>query len=378
MNENDQQKSPISKTSGHHESFGDKVMSVASDNDHRDILSPIPGFKSLETHHCITGSMLHIYTFNDCPVSEEMLLGLGSGVGFIYWHQKGTDPFIGGRANFERPGEQGLEITVSRRLGVKARSFYTSSARKAEKTLLEMLQSGQPVMLQVDMGYLPYFDFGGVEYHFGYHVIVVAGYDPKTRQVLVADRDYDLHPVSWEALARARGSTYKPFPPKHHWYTYDFSGFHPPHPADVVISIQEAAKGMLEPPISNFGVKGIRKTAQRVSRWPDNLDSDALRRTCFNAFIFIDAKGGTGGGLFRYMYGRFLKEAAEITAIDSLGEMGEAFDVIGDRWQDMAAVFRCASENENPGAVLAETTGLLLAIADMEQVVWERLVEIVR
>ena len=40
-------------------------------------------------------------------------------VGFIYWHQKGTDPFLGGRANFERAGEEGLERTASRRLGVK-------------------------------------------------------------------------------------------------------------------------------------------------------------------------------------------------------------------------------------------------------------------
>jgi len=78
------------------------------------------------------------------------------------------------------------------------------------------------------------------------------------------------------------------------------------------------------------------------------------------------------------MYGRFLKEAAEITAIDSLVEMGEEFEVIGHRWQDLAEVFRCASENETPGALLAETTGPLLAIADLEQAAWERLREILR
>lgn len=49
-------------------------------------LQPIPGFQSLETHHCVTGSMLHVYQFHDCPISEELLLGIGAGVGFIYWH----------------------------------------------------------------------------------------------------------------------------------------------------------------------------------------------------------------------------------------------------------------------------------------------------
>jgi hypothetical protein len=40
------------------------------------------------------------------------------------------------------------------------------------------LAASQPVMHQVDMGFLPYFDFGGKEYHFGGHVVVACGYDP--------------------------------------------------------------------------------------------------------------------------------------------------------------------------------------------------------
>ncbi len=336
-------------------------------------LKPFPGFESLETHHCVTGSMLHIYRYHDIPISEEMLLGLGSGVGFMYWHQKGIDPFIGGRANVERPGGEGLEKTVSHRLGVVPGSFYTASASKAEKTLLEMLENQQPVMLQVDMGYLPYFDFGGEEYHFGYHVIVVAGYDPGTRQVLIADRDLGLHPVSWEDLSKARGSTYKPFPPKNHWYTFDFSAYHPPTPEDVLLSVQEAAEGMLEPPISNFGIKGIRKAAGRILKWAEVLDDDALRRTCFNTFVFIDAMGGTGGGIFRYMYGRYLKEAAEITGKAQLAEVGDEFKEIGDRWQAVAGIFRRASEQNEPASLLPETTEPLMEIADMEQTAWERL-----
>jgi hypothetical protein len=42
----------------------------------RNYQSPIPGFKSLCTHHCITGSMRHIYDFHNHSISEEMLLGL--------------------------------------------------------------------------------------------------------------------------------------------------------------------------------------------------------------------------------------------------------------------------------------------------------------
>ena len=181
------------------------------------MLKPLDGFQALATHHCITGSMRHIYEFHHYPISEEMLLGLGSGVGFLYWHQKGTDPFYGGRANVERPGVEGLEKTVGRRTGVRVESQRTSSARKAERALLELLDAEEPVMIMLNMGFLPYLDLPE-GYHFGAHAVVVAGYDPQTQDVLIADRDGELHAVSWQDLGRARGSRFKPFPPQHCWY----------------------------------------------------------------------------------------------------------------------------------------------------------------
>jgi len=339
-------------------------------------LKVFEGFKSLETHHCVSGSMQHIFEFNKCNISEEMFLGLGAGVGFIYWQMKGTDPFMGGRANVGRSKEEGMESTACQRLGVKVESVRTTSSRKAERTLLELLEAGQPAMLQVDMGYLPYFDFGGEEYHFGYHVVVAAGYDPETRQVLIADRDLELHAVSWDALSNARNSTYKPFPPKNRLYKYDFTEFHPPNSDDLLQSIRETAGLMLNPPISNIGVKGIRKTAKQILKWHETMDEDALRRTCFNSFIFIDAEGGTGGGIFRYMYGRYLKEAASITGKTELGKVGDEFKSIGDHWQDLAEIFKRAAEENDPSIVLQESTEPLNALAKEEEEAWGGLMEV--
>jgi hypothetical protein len=61
-------------------------------------LKPLQGFQPLKTHHCVTGSMRNIYEFYGYPISEDLLLGLGAGVGFVYWHMKGNLPFYGGRA----------------------------------------------------------------------------------------------------------------------------------------------------------------------------------------------------------------------------------------------------------------------------------------
>lgn len=337
-------------------------------------LKPLAGFQHFPTHHCVTGSMRHVYVFNDHPVSEEMLLGLGVGVGFIYWHIKSTPPFIGGRANAR--GE--FEPLACRRTGVEIEAHTTSSARKAGKALLEMLDAGQPVMIQLDMGFLPYFDFGDSDYHFGGHVVVVAGYDAESRQVLIADREPELHPVSMDDLARARGSMHKPFPPGNKWYTFDFGGKRGPIAGEVREAIAEAAQGMLQPPISNFGVKGIRKTAKRLLKWPDVLDKEILRWTLFNTYIFISAVGGSGGGLFRYMYGRFLSQAAEVTGDGRLAESADEFQRIGDRWEALGEWFKAAFEAEDPAARLPEATAPLNELADLEEAAWTRLREWVR
>jgi hypothetical protein len=340
-------------------------------------LTPLPGFKSLITHHCVTGSQQHIYTFYGYPIREEMLLGLGAGVGFIYWQMKGTLPFLGGRANVGRPGEEGMEKAAGRRTGVQVDIFRTNSSIKAEKALLDMLQAGKPVMLQLDMGFLPYLDFGGQEYHFGYHVVVACGYEPATQQVLLADRDEALHPVSLKALAQARGSKYKPFPPQHAWYTFDFSQAHPPRPTEITLSIRQCVSGMLAPPIRNLGVQGILKAAQAMPRWPAMLDEKALRDACLNACIMIDARGGTGGGLFRAMYGHFLGEAAVLTGQDGFREAGDQMLRISDHWQSVATWLERAYHAPDPAQAINEACAILTDIATQEEAVWKSLQQIV-
>lgn len=56
-----------------------------------------------------------MYEYNGYSTSEDLMLGLGSDLGFIYWHMKDTFPFYGGRAKVGRVKEEGLEKTAGRR-----------------------------------------------------------------------------------------------------------------------------------------------------------------------------------------------------------------------------------------------------------------------
>jgi hypothetical protein len=150
----------------------------------------------------------------------------------------------------------------------------------------------------------------------------------------------------------------------------------PPRPDEVREAIGEAAVAMLWPPISNLGVRGIRKAGEMVRRWPSTLGAEALRAACFNGHLMIDAVGGTGGGLFRYLYARFLGEAARVIGDPALSAIGGQFRTAGDRWQEVAATFLMAHRASDPATPLAEIPPLLHTIADVEEAAWTDLLAV--
>jgi hypothetical protein len=179
-------------------------------------------------------------------------------------------------------------------------------------------------------------------------------------------------------LEKARSSTHKPFPPKNRWYTFDFRHKRQPVASDIFQAILQQAKPMLEPPIRNIGVPGIRKAAQMVPSWPDKLDIDSLRFALFNTYIFISPTGGTGGGAFRYMFSRFLREASQIASEPRLEESADEFQRIGDKWEDLGEWFRQTSEADNPTPLMGDCVAPLNDLAQLEEEAWGKLRELGR
>ncbi|MBI5565166.1 MAG: DUF4872 domain-containing protein, partial [Chloroflexi bacterium] len=241
-------------------------------------IQPVAGFKALDGCHCVTASFKKVCAFNRYDVSEEMLFGLGAGPGFMYWHQRGSLPFFGGR------GSADFNQAVARRTGIQVIEHETGSRKKADRELLRLLYAGQPVCLYADMAYLTYLDLPE-DAHFGGHLIVAAGYEAATRTVVIADLEPKMtgvktghfYTLPLEQLALARASNHQPFPPKNHWFTFDFAHAHPPERAEIYAAIDQTAQAMLHPPIKNMGVAGIRTAATRVRQWSAQFDPQALR-----------------------------------------------------------------------------------------------------
>ena len=193
-------------------------------------IEPFASCPSLDGYHCQTNSLAKIFYHYSHPLSEDMILGLGAGMGFIYWKMKmeaGSYVFIGGRGNNKE-----FFNDLGKRTGVKIKTVSTSSAKKAEASLFDKLAKKEPVMVFGDMGLLPWFDLPD-DYHFGGHTFVVCGFDGATT-VLASDIDQKAtglktgfyYPITLDQLRKARASPYKPFPHKNTYLEFNFDRFH--------------------------------------------------------------------------------------------------------------------------------------------------------
>ena len=272
--------------------------------------------------HCQSTALRSVLSCEGVDVTEEMILGLGGGVGFIYWHMKQMNaPFTG----FRNAKAEDFILNACGRLGIKARITATASEKKSYAGLMSVLKSGHPAYVFVDMPYLPYLAFPAVE-HFGGHTVAVYGLDEGTNTAYIGDRACKGVTAPIDALIKARASKHPPFPAKNKALEITYPVRVKITRENIKAAISECVRAMTDPPISNLGLAGIKKWAGLIDKWPAQFKADGLLNCLMNVFIYMEI-GGTGGGAFRPMYAGFLRQAKPIMKNPALEEAAALFDV---------------------------------------------------
>lgn len=300
-----------------------------------------------------------------------MIFGIGSGLLFFYfpWLKVNQAPAISYRT---MPGH--IFSKVARRLGFHVRRERFSSPKKAQQILDEKLKTGFPVGLQVGVYHLTYFP-DAYRFHFNAHNLVVYGKEGDTYLISdpVMEQPTKLSSQELEKVRFAKGV----LSPKGHMYFPTHLPKHISLETAIRKGIKETCQKMLAP-VPIVGVKAIRWVSKDILRWYDKRGVK-ITNHYLAQMIRMQEEIGTGGGGFRFIYGAFLEEAAEVLKDNALKECSQEITSIGDLWRDFAVEVARLYKNRNQAhrAAYEDLSQRLLTIAQREEAFYKRLKKVI-
>ena len=325
-------------------------------------------FKHKQAAHCENGVVANLMTYNGFTVSEPMVFGIGSGLLFTYipFLKVNHAPVVSYRA---MPGI--IFTRFAKRVGIKIKREKFRNTQTAKARLDENLQKNNPVGLQVGVYNLPYFP-DEYRFHFNAHNMVV--YGKKDGIYLISDPVMEtvtsLTEKELEKVRFAKGA----FAPKGHiYYPTSFPEQLQLEKA-IIKGIKHTCRDMLAP-VPVVGVKGIRKIAKLIRKWP-KAKGIKIANHYLGQIVRMQEEIGTGGGGFRYIYAAFLQEAGKLLTNSQLLELSNEMTLIGDQWRDFAVeASRIYKSRSNTVAVdqYDHVATLLEDIANKEEVFFKKL-----
>jgi hypothetical protein len=304
----------------------------------------LAGFQHRPGVHCGSTALSDALRVGGLDLSEHMVFGLGAGLGFYYLTGPSLNPT---HTLFGR--HLRLEQTVCEVLGARLTDRTEDDPGRAWDGAAQALERGVAPILITDLRHLPY---AGTRTPFNWHSVVLAGYDPDRRVAFLADTEREgLCEVSFEDLEQARASDGPPFGyTGRHWMEVEAPSRPRPLAEAIADALHRQAREMLLETSGVAGVAGLDRFAEELPAWSRRVSGEADRSWCFRFAYQVIERRGTGGGLFRALYARFLEEAERL--VPSLARLGLSARMreLAERWTTLAQAFKALSEAPGAGA----------------------------
>ena len=288
--------------------------------------------------------------------TEEMLFGLGGGLGVIYFlfDMHGGHPIvIGTRYHASEAQTPVFVMQMCEAWGAITELKHSSSRSAATKSLTKMLDDGYTPIVWVEVTKLPYLFLSG--HPNMYHTIVV--YERDDNEFVVGDLGQTVARISVEELEEVRHSH---FAPKFRSLTITGAPAKPDVREMVTQRIQLTCSQMLEGlGITNFGMQAFKKWANMLINTKNKkgwsqcfTDGPGLHGAMSSVYGQIELRG-FGGSAFRGMYADFVEQAAGVLKKPALKKVADQFREADASWHNVALA---ALPDSIP--VLKETRGV--------------------
>lgn len=315
----------------------------------------IKGFEHFVGKHCSSSAIKSALAFDGINLSEAMIFGLASGLGFFYLH----DSELPSRKFNGRAPD--LEGNFYKLIGQELDWAKVWDFDIIEKTL----DNNRPIIAQTDIYSIPYYD----DVHFIGHGLLVLGHE--NDNLIVADiASADLLELPLVSFKKAISEDNYPL-----LKAYSYAPLPFVKSIDIEALLPTAIKKtcwyMLEPPSKQEGLKGLQLMAEDIVNWPKQKDAAFIARFGYQAI----EKRGTGGGSFRLIYSEFLEETSSFRKIDS--SIVNGFKDSAQLWTAFARQLKNAAfaDNKQQSKILSQSVQVLNSIVELEKQLFLELLE---
>lgn len=332
----------------------------------------ILNFEHRQSGHCESGVISNLLNYHGFKLSEPMAFGIGSGIFFSHLpfmkmqHAPITTFRVWPGLIFKR---------ISKRLKIKSFIHTYRNEKESMDDLIRALDQGYPVGLQVGIYHLPFFP---PEYrmHFNGHNLVVYGYDGDLFYVsdTVIDRKVEIR---YDDLVRVRFAKGVMAPRGRLYYPVEIPKDQDIRPA-VSLGIRQAAKHMVDIPFPLIGTKGMRFLSNRMRTWEQKLGPKTAAYY-LGQVLRMEEEIGTAGAGFRFLYGAFLNEAADVLGKPALKEAAAEMGENANKWREFSYIgARNCKKRAKPEESYDMLADMVLECADREERIFRSLLKIVK
>ena len=223
------------------------------------------------------------------------------------------------------------------------------------KKAKEQIDSGNPVILGcLDMFYLDYYPKFYLQYHIPIHYVMMVGYNDEKQGIYIVDcGEQDVQTLSYTNLEKALNVKKTSLGDKNGICMIDFQDNGKPLREIAAAGFSKKAKLMLAPPVGFIGIKGMRKLAQEIGNWQEELSGNEYEKALSNLVMFT----GTVPLIPARIYGgRQEEDIQHQAAREKLGplliDLGERFSLMD--WEKSGRLF-CES-----GEMIQKMTNLIV------------------
>jgi len=318
----------------------------------------LPGFEPRKGGHCESSAMLNALAYLDYGVTEADIIGGGGAPAFLFANE--GFPFIGSRN--ERMRESFLAAAK-----IPYRAVVPEGDDDGWDRIVALLDRGIPVLLRVDMRWLPYLyggKYGSARMSFGWHWICLYGIEFGAREVLVTDTERGGPcRIALADLDKARSSATKVYPPRREYAWIE------PKPAGWALDPDALARAAFREILANYdapaawtdgggpapargrrtplvGLSGLAAFPEALAALHSSVSPYALG-AAYSFMADTIERNGTGGAAFRRLFRDFLAarsaDCADASARDACAALVLKAEAAMAAWSALADAFYRAS-----------------------------------